>query len=234
MLRAAHARIAADRARQGDQDALVIHLGDLCDRGPDTRGVIDDLLIGIADGEPWRAIRGNHDQMFLDFLEFEDAEDPRFEHAALWVQGNIGGAITLRSYGVEVKSLDLRETREAALALIPASHIAFMREMSFYYETPDLICVHAGIRPGVPLHRQESEDLIWIREEFLFDPRDHGKLIVHGHTPAEQPEHWGNRVNLDTGAGFFRDMTVAVFEGSDVWILTDDGREPLLPGNPDS
>lgn len=76
---------------------------------------------------------------------------------------------------------------------------------------------------------QTEDDLIWIRNEFLYDDSDHGKLVVHGHTPVDAPMHCGNRVNLDTGAGYFRPLTAAVFEGRDCWILTASGREPLTP-----
>jgi len=97
MLRQAHNRIAADRARVDDPHAEVVHLGDLCDRGPDTKGVIDDILAGIHAGHPWHAIRGNHDQMVLDFLDFEDAEDPLYPACVHWVESGLGGASTLRS-----------------------------------------------------------------------------------------------------------------------------------------
>jgi len=229
MLREAHARIAADREEQGDQTSLVVHLGDLCDRGPDARGVIDDLMSGIAAGEPWHVIRGNHDQLFLDFLEATGPDDPRYSTAEMWLRNNIGALETLRSYGVDSKDLDFEEVQEAALAAVPTPHLAFLRGLPFFFETLDLLCVHAGIRPGVPLMQQYKEDLIWIREDFLNNRRDHGRLIVHGHTPAEFPENWGNRVNLDTGAGFNRPMTAAVFEGRECYVLTDEGREHLPP-----
>ncbi|WP_172297795.1 metallophosphoesterase family protein [Pseudoruegeria sp. HB172150] len=228
MLRAAHARVAADRDVLGDMDAPLVHLGDLTDRGPDSAGVITDLIAGVERGEPWEVIRGNHDQMFLDFLNFEDHDDPLFDMAEFWLRPNLGGPATLASYGVEMgDNADPKAVQEEALKAIPGEHISFLNSLPLYYETEDLFCVHAGIRPGVPLHEQAKDDLIWIRYEFLDDSRDHGKLIIHGHTPAEQPEHHGNRVNLDTGAGYGRPMTAAVFEGRDAWVLTNSGRVVL-------
>ena len=91
--------------------------------------------------------------------------------------------------------------------------------------------VHAGIRPGVAVQDQVEDDLIWIRDGFLEDDRDHGKLVVHGHTALDEATHFGNRVDIDTGAGYFRPLTVAVFEDRDCWVLTEHGRVALRPNS---
>ena len=93
----------------------------------------------------------------------------------------------------------------------------------------ELIFVHAGLRPGVALKDQREDDLIWIRQGFLDHGGSFGRLVVHGHTALDHPEHAGNRVNLDGGAGYFRPLHAAVFEGRDCWLLTDKGREALRP-----
>src|SRR3546814_2471487 len=67
--------------------------------------------------------------------------------------------------------------------------------------------VHAGIRPGVPLDKQALTDLRWIREEFLEDASDHGKMIVHGHSITAEPDEQSNRIGIDVGA--FRSGTLA-------------------------
>lgn len=232
MLLEAHDRIEADRARTGDRDAQVVHLGDLTDRGPDSNAVISHLIEGIENGAPWVVIRGNHDKMFADFLRGGRYADHRLRIGLDWLNPQLGGDATLASYGVE-QSLLRRKSRIQADAAeaVPEKHVAFLESLPLYYETPDLVFVHAGIRPGLPLRDQIEEDLIWIRDEFLYDTRDHGKLIVHGHTPVQAPMHCGNRVNLDTGAGFGRALTAAVFEGRRVWILNANGRIPLEPDN---
>ncbi len=225
MLKAAHDRIAADRERTGDTDAPVIHLGDYVDRGPDVRGVLQFLMDGIGRGEPWITLMGNHDRMFLDQLE--DAPGAEFQ---AWTSPGMGGQATAESYGVGLPGWTFgiggrRKLRNA----VPDDHRAFLANLARYHETDDHIFVHAGIRPGLPVEEQIDDDLFWIRYAFLDDPRDHGKLVVHGHTPVPEPEHMGNRVNLDTGAGYGRALTAAVFEGRDVWILEDTGRVPLTP-----
>jgi serine/threonine protein phosphatase 1 len=222
MLEAAHARIARDREETGDGNAPVVHLGDLVDRGPDSRGVIDFLIEGIAGGAPWIVLKGNHDAMLLDLLSGP------VETAESYLGPRIGGIETLASYGVRMGTFRSRRAIvEDAKAAVPESHRRFLSGLPLLHAGADVLFVHAGIRPGVPITLQDASDLLWIRDEFLIDERDHGTLIVHGHTPVELPEHRANRVNLDTGAGFGRRLTAAVFEGRDCWILGERGRERL-------
>ncbi|MFN3208250.1 MAG: metallophosphoesterase family protein [Roseovarius sp.] len=207
--------IAAHEGR----DVPVVFLGDYTDRGPDSRGVIETLIAGLEAGHDWTPLRGNHDQLFLDALDGQ-LSDAAF---ARWNSGNMGGRETLASYGVEWP------VDAAWRAQVPDSHRRFLSTLPYTHETEALFLCHAGISPGTPLDRQVPEDLLWIREPFLYDSRDHGKLVVHGHTPVDRPEHHGNRVALDTGAGWGRTLQAAVFEGRDVWVLTDEGRLPLTP-----
>ncbi|MDH5452674.1 MAG: serine/threonine protein phosphatase, partial [Paracoccaceae bacterium] len=76
---------------------------------------------------------------------------------------------------------------------------------------------------------QDENDLMWIRKDFLEDRRDHGVLIVHGHTPVEAVQHHGNRLNIDTGAGYGKDLSTVVIEGRTVWQLTQNGRVEIAP-----
>lgn len=227
-LDAAHERIAADRAREGAGGAPVVHLGDLTDRGPDSRGVIERLVAGLARGEPWIVLRGNHDRMFLNFVRDGLATDGVLREDATWLHPALGGCETLASYGVRAEG-PVERVSEAARAAVPEAHVAFMAERPLWHVTEDLLFVHAGIRPGFPLDRQAEDDLVWIRDEFLFDERDHGRLVVHGHTVVDVPTHFGNRVALDAGAGYGRPLVAAVFEGREAWVLEEDGRVPLRP-----
>ncbi len=230
MLRAAHRRIASDRAACGDPAAEVVHLGDFCDRGPDTAGTIQFLVDGIASGEPWRTILGNHDRLFRGFVREASLRDSLLGEDVTWLSPELGGTKTLESYGLTAMGqLPTKQLHRRILGLIPDSHVGFLDGLDPIHEAGELAFVHAGIFPGVPLSAQLEDDLVWIREEFLYDPRDHGKLIVHGHTAIESPTHYGNRVNLDSGAGYFRKLTAAVFEGRECWILTDAGRRKLEP-----
>lgn len=229
-LRAAHALIAADRERTGDQTAPVVHLGDFIDRGPDSKGVIDHLIAGRERGAPWICLKGNHDRIFLGYLTTGDPTDHVLRKGLTWLDPPMGGLETLASYGVTKRFWTSDAALlEAARKAVPDAHLAFLQGLEARFETPEFFFCHAGIRPGVALDQQVEDDLVWIRSPFLEDTRDHGKIVVHGHTPVDTPEHYGNRIDLDTGAGFGRALTVAVFEGQACFVLGQEGRVPLLP-----
>ena len=227
-LRQAHALIAEDRQRVGGAAAPVVHVGDLVDRGPDAAGVIQFLIDGALRGETWVALLGNHDRMFVDFLSGRDAEGAW--DGSDWLRPSLGGAATLASYGVaQTLGRSAAEVRAEALAQVPEAHREFLAGLPLWYRAGEALYVHAGIRPGVPLEAQVEQDLIWIRARFLFDTTDHGALIVHGHTPVEAVTHYGNRLNIDTGAGFGRALSAVAVDGRRAWLLTPEGRQALSP-----
>ena len=214
----------------GGRDAPVVFTGDLVDRGPESRGVLDRLIDGQAAGKPWTVLKGNHDDMFQRYIETGEEHDPRILSRLSYYEDRIGGAATLASYGVT--DPDRRTHGDVwaeTAAAVPSAHRQFLAGLPLTHERDDLLFVHAGIRPGVALADQVADDLMWIRNDFLQDPRPHPWLVVHGHTARKHPEHSGNRVNLDGGAGFGRTLHPAVFEGRNCWLLTPTGRVPLRP-----
>lgn len=228
LLQKAHARIAEDQARHGP--GPVIHLGDLVDRGPDSAGVIEYLRAGIAAGRDWVVLKGNHDRMFSLFLENPGATDPGLRSDLSYLHYKIGGGATLESYGVRAAAdRPLAPVHAEAVAAVPPAHRAFLAGLPSLHRRGEVVFVHAGIRPGVALDQQTETDLVWIRSPFLEDPRDHGALIVHGHTALDAPQHYGNRVNIDSGAAYGGPLTAIAIEGRAVFHLTEAGRVPLLP-----
>jgi len=220
------ALIAAD----GGPEAEVVFLGDLVDRGPDSRGVIDRLMQGQAAGRPWRVLRGNHDDMFRRFLHGGVVNNARIKSGLTWTHPRLGGLATLASYGIAAgEGTPESALFDAARGAVALDHLAYLDSLPRRIEQGELLFVHAGIRPGVPLAAQDPEDLLWIRGAFLDDPRPHPWLVVHGHTALEYPRHFGNRIDLDGGAGYGRPVVPAVFEGRDCWLLSDAGRVPLIP-----
>ena len=225
----------------GGADATTVFLGDYTDRGPDSRGVIDRLVDGLGGGRPWICLMGNHDRMFMRLVRDGALGDAAIVSGKTWLHPSLGGGATLASYGVALPERDeleryghepaydddLEGLFAAARAAIPQAHLDFLAALALTHETDAQIFVHAGIRPGVPLDRQAEDDLLWIRGDFLDDPRDHGRLVVHGHTAVRAPEHRGNRLNLDTGAGYGRPITAAAIDGRDAWALTEAGRVPI-------
>lgn len=228
LLLEAHALIADDMARYGA--GQVVHVGDLVDRGADSRGVIDWLMAGIETGNDWVVLKGNHDRMFWQFMEDPARSDPGLRSELSWLHPRIGGAETLASYGVRSPA-DRRmfAVHEDALAAVPQTHRDFMAGLPAMHLRPGLIFVHAGIAPGVPLAQQSENNLLWIRDRFLDDRRDHGALVVHGHTAIDLPTHYGNRLNIDSGAAYGGPLTAVVIEDGQVFHLTHRGRTPITP-----
>ncbi len=225
LLKAAHERILRD----GGEEAVIAHVGDLIDRGPDSRGVVDYLMSGQAEGRPWVVTRGNHDRFLAKFLSDPDWIDPGLSSGRHWIEHQgLGAAATLESYGVDPtlpRDEILAQTRRA----VPDSHAKFLATLPLWYLHPLALVVHAGIRPGVDLHDQAEDDLVWIRKGFLESNVDYGPLVVHGHTAIDTATHYGNRLNIDGGAAYGRPLCAVVIEPEGVHLVTDEGREPLTP-----
>ena len=226
MLEDALALIEAD----GGPGARIVFLGDYVDRGPDSRGVLELLVAGRAEGRDWICLKGNHDQMAARFLESEPRSPMRMRVGFHWLHERIGGRATLASYAVRVGEDDVMgDVHARARAAVPAHHVAFLEALPLCHRQNGLFFVHAGIEPGVPLDEQNPDEMMWIRKPFTGDARAHPALIVHGHTAIPAARHHGNRVNLDSGAGHGGPLTAAVFEGTRCWELTRAGRRELRP-----
>jgi serine/threonine protein phosphatase 1 len=192
-----HQMIETDRERIDPPGcALLLHLGDTIDRGPDNRDVIDRLMAGMPRFENV-TLKGNHEAMLLDALEGSHGEA-----WDLWLQ--CGGSTTVRSFDL---APDDPSTRDALREALGEPRLSWLRALPLTHRAGDYVFVHAGIAPGVPLEKQNEKDLLWIRRRFLDSEDDHGVIVVHGHTPADEPELRINRINVDTGAGWGRSLT---------------------------
>jgi len=228
LLQGAHDLIAADMARHGP--GPVIHLGDLVDRGPESRGVIDFLIAGLAEGRDWVVLKGNHDRLFARFMADPYEPEPGLRAELSWLHPRIGGSDTLRSYGVlNAADRPIAPVHAEALAAVPQAHLGFLANCPALHLAGDCAFVHAGIRPGVPMDHQTETDLVWIREPFLSEAASHGPLIVHGHTAIDAATHYGNRLNLDSSAAYGGPLSAVVIEGREAALLTPQGRLKLAP-----
>ncbi len=149
------------------EDDEIVFLGDFIDRGPDSRGVVEFLMEFRRKYPKTVCLRGNHEDMFLDYLAGGGIYHPD-------VYAMNGGLETLRGYGLD---------RQGKVRL-PPLHREFFNALVWMHETRGFIFAHAGLRPGVPINQQEQMDLVWIREEFIEAEHDFGKPVVFGHTPA--------------------------------------------------
>jgi diadenosine tetraphosphatase ApaH/serine/threonine PP2A family protein phosphatase len=169
-------------------DTLVF-IGDYIDRGPASVEVVD-YLIDLKKRIPEIIfLKGNHEDMLEKYLDGSD----RFTYLLN------GGQSTLDSY--------LSRNLQSELYPIPPDHMAFFKSLRLYYETEAYIFVHAGLRPKVPLASQEAEDLLWIRDKFIYSKYNFGKTVVFGHTPLEKPLVESNKIGIDTGAVYGNALT---------------------------
>lgn len=213
LLQRVHAAIDILDRSSPAQRSIEVVLGDMIDRGPNTRGVID-RLIARSQAKEVIILSGNHEAMMLRFLDHPDT----LMH---WL-GN-GGIETLRSYQITPR-LPLDANGMAALANrlvadMPAEHILFLRGLRSYWSFHGLTFVHAGIRPGIAIERQARRDLLEIRAPFLNHVEPFGTFVVHGHTPNADVEIRHNRLNLDTGAFATGRLSAAVFEHGSLQIM---------------
>lgn len=204
-------QIAADVEKRQPQQVSLVFLGDVIDRGPDSRGVVARLMAGPPPGPlaaaQWICLKGNHEDVLLRFLADVDAGPG-------WCA--YGGLDTVRSYLDQPPpgwDRDMAMVQLLLLRHLPPAHRRFFARMPLRFDLGDYVFVHAGVRPGVPLAEQDPEDYLWIRHEFLPDPRWHGKVVVHGHTPVPQPESHPNRIGVDTKAYASGRLTAVVLEG---------------------
>lgn len=210
---AIHDAIRADLADRPVARPVLVHLGDLIDRGPSSAGVIDLLSRGqpVA-GVPVVNLMGNHEWMFLTAIAQRD-------HASVdhWLDN--GGVETLASWGIRAGMPVGRW-----VDVVPRNHLLFLRGLPAWWQRDGCVFVHAGVRPGIALTEQKWTDLLWIRDTFLEHrgpplPDAPDVVVVHGHTPSPRPVVRPHRIGVDTGAGRLGPLTCAVLDTDGVRFL---------------
>ena len=188
----------------------LILLGDLVDRGPQSAEVVERAIRLRDEFGDLRLLIGNHEECFLAALSGDVRQLRYFMR--------IGGDATVASYWNSDLKLDeatFEEVAERFPAMVPTAHVNFLTSGEDVVEIGDYAFVHAGIRPGVALEKQIRSDLRWIRGDFLNDKRDHGAMVVHGHSIQEEVDEWPNRIGIDTGAYKSGVLTALAIEGSE-------------------
>jgi len=169
---------------------LLLFIGDYIDRGPQSKDVVDVLVKLRNQGGDIIFLKGNHEKMLLDYYIHQKDQ-------MLYVAN--GGAETIASYvegGIGRKAF-----------ILPEDHLEFLLSLRLFHETDDYIFVHAGLRDGVPLQKQSEEDLLWIREEFIYSAYDWNKRVIFGHTALETPFVTPGKIGIDTGAVYGNKLT---------------------------
>ncbi len=213
---AAERRIVEDaRALPGRK--LLMFLGDYVDRGPRSSDVLEHLCAPPPEGFDRYALCGNHDDVFLSFLDDPDANMHWLEFGAL---------PTLASYGIDARHVlfdlgyGVEELCDMTLKAMPAAHVRLLRSLAGAVTLGSILFVHAGIRPGIALSEQTDEDLMWIREPFLTKGPQLPLLVIHGHTPGSHPVFGQSRIGIDTAVSMGGTLTV---------LKIAEGRQTILP-----
>lgn len=207
--------VAEDCCHHPTRRLRLIFLGDFIDRGPRSAQTIDRLMAGPPPSGPlagaeWITLRGNHEELFRQFLDGEAV-------GRLWSRS--GGLETAQSYlGRDWDpdlAADLDRLRRILIPAVPTAHRDFLDRLDLLHRAGDYAFAHAGIRPGIPLDRQLGDDLMWIRGDFLHDGRPHPAMVVHGHTISAEPQVLSNRIGIDTGAYRTGRLTALVLDGGE-------------------
>jgi len=217
-------RIREDDEARTPRRTTIIQVGDLIDRGPRSADVVDLMMHFTRLSKHLVVLKGNHEQVMVDAL-----------HGDLgmlngWLR--VGGRETLASWGVPSESLERsqKDILKIARKAIPRKTRTWLNDLPVHYQSGDFLFVHAGIRPGVPLARQEEDDLLWIADEFLDASEAHFAVIVHGHSIDEAgPVLRENRIALDTGAYRTGRLSAVAFEGTEQWVISTTTDNPAAP-----
>ncbi|MBU6253299.1 MAG: metallophosphoesterase [Alphaproteobacteria bacterium] len=209
-------RIEADNAARGRADVWLILLGDLINRGPDSRGVIERALKLANSPQSAIFLMGNHEDMLLRVWRGQTSLAYPFLQA--------GGDATLKSYGYTGTTDQLRDMRERDIVQlvrshVPEEHIRFLRRFGEKCEMGDYLFVHAGVRPGISIAVQSADDMRWIGEEFVHSKLWHGAMIIHAHHISDAPDVRPNRIGIDTGAYCTGTLTAIGLQGAERWFL---------------
>ena len=222
LLEQLHEKIRDDiKGKPNTCKSKIIYLGDYINRGAQSRGIIDRLIDNPIENTHALYLMGNHEFALIKFLSGNMSY-------AEWL--GWGGDQTLLSYEIDVISPyadeeEIEALRKEFRSRIPARHYHFLSTLQPYQVEGDYLFVHAGIRPGIPLHEQKLQDLILIRDEFLRNPVTCGKTVIHGHTVFKTPHIRKNRrridsIGIDTGAYNTGKLTAIVLENEEYHFLT--------------
>jgi serine/threonine protein phosphatase 1 len=216
--------------RDPESDTIVF-LGDLIDRGADAPGCVDHIM-KMKRENPERVVclRGNHEQMLLDFLDGA---------SNIWLSPVTGGERTFEQYtGRQVlidSERDIEDLRHALEEALPQDHLEFMSQTPLFYENEYAIYVHAGLDDGKHPTESSPLSLLWTRDmDFYKNYR--GKPCVFGHTPTPLLPLRGrlgrhgiyishSAVGLDTGYNHHSPLSCLSLPDFNLYQTFVDGRE---------
>lgn len=192
------------KLREQAPDAELVFVGDYIDRGEKSADVLR-LLVNMPEAV---CLKGNHEQMMLDFLDNPE------EKGARWLR--YGGLQTIASFGCSTPVDRLKELRDEIGALMGGEMASWLRDLRLTYSSGNLHVVHAAAHPEKPMNSQSESDLIWGHPKFERIRRKDGLWIAHGHTIVTMPAVQSGRISVDTGAYATGRLTAAIINRGEV------------------
>lgn len=202
-----------DKMAYNSMDDQLVLLGDYVDRGTSSKEVVERVM-ELVDEHHAIALRGNHDQRFVDLMK-NDSHEIRLkfkEH---------GGIATLQSYCAIEQEMTVDEIDKAIehIQLNCSSHIDFLRSLPLYYEDNDHIYVHAGINPKFSDWKyQPDHDFMYIKHEFISSNLTLTKKVVFGHTITKdihgRSDIWfgADKIGIDGGCAYGMQLNALIFQ----------------------
>ncbi len=191
---------------------LVVFLGDYIDRGPDSKSVISSLVALKQEFLNIRFLKGNHEDMLMDFLGFGGNLGESFLYN--------GGLETIQSYGISVFS-----PPDEMMQLLPEEHFQFFSNLESIISVPGYLMVHAGINFDFDLSAQKGTDIYWIREPFISAEHNLEATVIFGHTPHREVfDHRPYKLGLDTGLVFGNKLSCLELVSGELYQIKKDSR----------
>ncbi|MCA9117432.1 MAG: metallophosphoesterase [Planctomycetaceae bacterium] len=210
------------------EQRAIVFLGDLVDRGPDSRGTIDLVLELLRDFPQATSVCGNHDLAMAAALGWIETP-PIARWAFRWID-HYNSDATFRSYGVQ--SSNLNELDRA----VPAPHRQLLSGLPWAVEHPDYLFVHAGLDPEIPWEDQlaalRQPDFSENRPRWLCSrklattpvPEDCPLTVVSGHVPVKNVFFDERRIRVDTTGGSQGELSAVLLPENRVF--TSAGEQP--------
>lgn len=208
-----------DVQSRGECPTRLIFLGDLIDRGPYSKQLLELAQRSHESCDRVTFLLGNHEDLLLESAYGNVAAQRS------WLQQ--GGEATLRSLGIDLPTFNEGSAQALADALCEVlgdDMLAWLDSLPLSFQSGDYFFCHAGIRPGVPLQRQRRQDLLWIRKKFLSSKRYHGAVIVHGHSETSQLVFDRNHINVDTAAYRTGVLSAVGLQGNLQWSIASNSK----------
>jgi len=189
-------RALQDQMQAKDPEAIQVYVGDYVDRGDHSKDVLE-ALYAARDNPKVVCLRGNHEDMMLDFLQDPTANKAR------WLR--YGGLNTLGSYGIAGVTQSsppevLQDTMTRFQEALSLNVQHWLSTLPTHWQSGNLAVVHAAADPALPMALQAEQTLKWGHRDFFSTLRSDGVWVAHGHTIVEEATAEAGRIAVDTGA----------------------------------